>query len=182
MAVLKVIYLLAVTTFVFAIPSIRVLKPWRWQIVLGVAAVQVVTLFLCRVDAAEIVRSTTRLKWFFAFLLLCYGLLPGNYGARHAHVWLFNVGGLAVAGFMCVQILTVVLVSAVVRLTSKGTDLADGLAQLGLPKLFVHAFDHTLGLLAGSPQPKRGEKREGPTFRRLIRGALGFLIQSVRDN
>ena len=49
-----------------------------------------------------------------------------------------------VAGLMCLQIATVVLVSAVVRLTSRGTDLADGLARLGLPKLFVHAFDHTL--------------------------------------
>ncbi len=183
MAALKVIYLLAVTTFVFAIPSIHALRPWRWQIVLGVAAVQIVTLFVCRVNAADVVRSTTRLKWFFAFLLVCYGLLPGNYGAQHTKVWLFNVGGLTVAAFMCVEILTVVLVSAVVRLTSKGTDLADGLARLGLPKLFVHAFDHTLTLLAGRPRPKRGEKRGGgPTLRRLLHGDVGFLIQSVRDN
>ena len=186
-AVLKVLYLLAVTTIVFALPSVKFFRPWRWQIVAGIAAVQIVTLVICRVSAAEILRATTRLKWFFAFLLVCYGLLPGNYGAPPIHVWRvpINVGGLKVAGLMCLQILTVVLVSAVVRLTSKGTDLADGLARLGLPKLFVHAFDHTLSLLAGRPRPSREERPKSgfiTTLRRLIRGDVGFLIQSVRDN
>jgi len=202
LAVLKVIYLLAVTTSVFALPSVEIFRPWRWHIVLGIAAVQVLTLLICRIGAAEIVRTTTRLKWFFAFLFVCYGLLPGDYGPHKIHQWRLpvtgwtvslNVAGLAVAGLMCLQIVTVVLVSAVVRLTSKGTDLADGLAQLGLPRLFVHAFDHTLGLLAGRPKPGRGEGggrgAGGPgsggffaTLRKLIRGDVGFLIQSVRDS
>ncbi|HEX7138168.1 MAG TPA: energy-coupling factor transporter transmembrane component T [Vicinamibacterales bacterium] len=190
-AVLKVLYLLAVTTIVFALPSVRFFRPWRWQIVVGIAAVQIVTLFLCRVNAAEVLRATTRLKWFFAFLLVCYGLLPGNYGGRQVlHVWRLpiNLGGLEVAALMCLQILTVVLVSAVVRLTSRGTDLADGLARLGLPKLFVHAFDHTLSLLAGRPRPSREERGSRQkigfitTLRKLIRGDVGFLIQSVGDN
>jgi hypothetical protein len=200
-AVLKVIYLLVVTTIVFAVPSVRVFRPWRWHIVLGIAAVQVVTLVICRVNAAEVLRATTRLKWFYAFLFLCYGLLPGEYGGRQLLQWRLpitgwmirlNVGGLTVAALMCLQIVTVVLVSAVVRLTSKGPDLADGLARLGLPKLFVHAFDHTLGLLAGRPRPGRGEGRGGadgdgsrgfmPTLRKMIRGDVGFLIQSVGDN
>jgi hypothetical protein len=201
LAVLKVIYLLAVTTAVFALPSVRFFRPWRWQIVLGIAAVQVVTLLICRVDAAEVLRATTRLKWFFAFLFLCYGLLPGESG-RQLLQWRLpitgwmvrlNVGGLLVAALMCLQIVTVVLVSAVVRLTSRGTDLADGLARLGLPKLFVHAFDHTLGLLAGRPRAARGERggrgagRDGsrgflPTLRKMIHGDVGFLVQAVRDN
>ena len=82
-AVLKVLYLLAVTTIVFAVPSVRFFRPWRWQIVAGIAAVQILTLLICRVSAAEVLRATTRLKWFFAFLFLCYGLLPGEYGGRH---------------------------------------------------------------------------------------------------
>jgi hypothetical protein len=79
-----------------------------------------------------------------------------------------------------------------VRLTSRGTDLADGLARLGLPRLFVHAFDHTFGLLAGLPQPGPGTGSRGAggpgsrgfftTLRKLIRGDVGFLIQSVRDS
>lgn len=202
MAVLKVIYLLVVTTLVFALPSVRFFRPWRWHIVLGIAAVQVVTLLICRVNAAEVLRTTTRLKWFYAFLFLCYGLLPGEYGNRQLLQWRLpitgwmvrlNVGGLTVAALMSLQIVTVVLVSAVVRLTSRGTDLADGLARLGLPKLFVHAFDHTLGLLAGRPRPARGEGRGRgagdagsrgffPTLRKMIHGDVGFLIQSVRDN
>lgn len=198
-AVLKVVYLLAVTTGVFALPSAGFFRPWRWDIVLGLAALQVLTLLVCRIRAAEILRMVTRLKWFFAFLLLCYGLLPGDYG-REPLEWRLavagwmvslNLAGLAVAGLMCLQILTVVLASAVVRLTSRGTDLADGLARLGLPRLFVHAFDHTFGLLAGLPQRGRGKgRREGgvgsrgffATLRSLICGDVGFLIQAVRDS
>src|SRR5262249_41757208 len=117
-----------------------------------------------------------------------------------------NVSGITVAGLMCLQIWTVVLASAVVRLTSRGTDLADGLARLGLPRLFVHALDHTFGLLAGLSQPghrkdSRGagggrgslpratDPDAGPgspgfftTVGKLLRGDIGFLIQSVRDS
>jgi hypothetical protein len=215
MAVLKVLYLLAVTTSVFVLPSAGISRPWRWHIVLGLAALQVLILLACRIGLAEILRTVTRLKWFFAFLLVCYGLLPGESGARGLQHWPLpiagwtvpvNVAGLAIAGLMCLQILTVVLASAVVRLTSRGTDLADGLERLGLPRLFVHAFDHTFGLLAGLP--RRGDGKGGPgrggggrsggggggggggrgsggflpTLRKLLRGDAGFLIQSVRDS
>lgn len=198
LAVVKVVYLLAVTTCVFALPSAASFRPWRWHIVLGIAALQLLALLVCGIGPATILRAVARLKWFFAFLLLCYGLLPAEQGARAVHVLTIpvNVGGLAVAGLMCLQILTVVLTSAVVRLTSRGTDLADGLARLGLPRLFVHAFDHTLGLVAGLPQPGHGQgqgqgRRGGgdagsrgffPTLRKLIRGDVGFLVQSVRDS
>ena len=83
MAVLKVVYLLAVTTSVFALPAAELTRPWRWHIVLGIAALQVVILLVCRIGPAAILRTTTRLKWFFAFLFLCYGLLPGEYGAAN---------------------------------------------------------------------------------------------------
>lgn len=199
LAVLKVVYLLAVTTAVFALPRAGLFRAWRWHIVLGIAALQVVTLLLCRVRAAEILRATTRLKWLFAFLFLCYGLLPGDPGAT-LYEWRLpitgwtlslNVSGLAVAALMSLQIVSVILASAVVRLTSRGTDLADGLARLGLPRLFVHALDQTFGLLGGLPQP--GQRKEGrgaggrsggflPTLRKLLRGDAGFLIQAVRNS
>lgn len=211
MAVLKVLYLLAVTTSVFALPAAGLFRPWRWHIVLGIAAIQVLILLVCRISAAAILRTTTRLKWFFVFLFLCYGLLPGEYGAAHRglHQWRLpitgwtvpvNVSGLTVAGLMCLQILTVVLASSVVRLTSQGTDMADGLARLGLPRLFVHALDHTFGLLAGFPQRGRGQGggREPSTratdntagrgwrgffttLGKLLRGDAGFLIKPVHD-
>jgi hypothetical protein len=217
MAVLKVVYLLAIATSVFALPSAGFSRPWRWHIVLGLATLQVLTLLVCRIGPAAILRTTTRLKWFFAFLFLCYGLLPGEYGAsdQELHEWRLpitgwtvplNVSGITVAGLMCLQIWTVVLASAVVRLTSRGTDLADGLARLGLPRLFVHALDHTFGLLAGLSQPGHGEGSRGAgggrgslprstdtdagpgspgfftTVGKLLRGDIGFLIQSVRDS
>ncbi len=202
LAVVKVVYLLAVTTCVFALPSTAFFRPWRWHIVLGFAALQLLTLLVCRIDPATILRTVARLKWFFTFLLLCYALLPAEHGTRAVYELRLpftqftipiNVGGLAIAGLMCLQIVTVVLTSAVVRLTSRGTDLADGLGRLGLPRLFVHAFDHTLGLVAGLPkrgqgQGKRSARDAGsspgflPTLRKLLRGDVGFLVQSVRDS
>lgn len=201
LAVVKVVYLLAVTTCVFALPSVAYFRPWRWHIVLGIAALQLLTLLVCRIDPMTILRTVARLKWFFAFLLVCYALLPAEHGSQAVHDlrlpfggWAIpiNVGGLAIAGLMCLQIATVVLTSAVVRLTSRGTDLADGLARLGLPRLFVHAFDHTLGMVAGLPQRGQGQGRRRereagspgffPTLRKLIRGDVGFVVQSVRDS
>jgi hypothetical protein len=214
-AVLKVVYLLAVATSVFALPQAAFSRPWRWHIVLGLVALQVLTLLVYRIGPAAILRTTTRLKWFFAFLFLCYALLPGDYGAadQEPHEWRLpitgwavplNVSGITEAGLMCLQIWTVALASAVVRLTSRGTDLADGLALLGLPRLFVHALDHTLGLLAGLPRPGHKEDGRGvgggrgslprataagsgsrgffPTLGKLLRGDIGFFIQSVRDS
>src|SRR5262249_59323965 len=66
-----------------------------------------------------------------------------------------NLTGLARAGLMCLQLLTVLLASTVVRRTGSGRDLIDGLQAIGLPKLFVHAFDQTLHLNSG-PRPDRG--------------------------
>lgn len=216
MAVLKVVYLLAVAASVFALPSAAFSRPWRWHIVLGLATLQVLILLVCRIGPAAILRATTRLKWFFAFLFLCYALLPGEYGAADQELrdwrlpgtgWIvrLNISGIIEAGLMSLQILTVVLASAVVRLTSRGTDLADGLALLGLPNLFVHSLDHTFGLLAGLSQPGHGEdspaagrQRGSPpraidtdagassrgfftTLGKLLRGDIGFFVQSVQD-
>src|SRR5207253_9204626 len=60
-----------------------------------------------------------------------------------------NLTGVKTAALMCLQIMTVILVSAVVRLTGSGTDLVDGLRGFGFPKLFVYSIDYTLALLGG---------------------------------
>src|SRR5262245_532254 len=89
---------------------------------------------------------------------------------------------------MCLQILTLLLASTVVRVTGSGRDLVDGLRALWLPDLFVYSLDHTLDLLGGAKKSDRG-RGEGAgqggtlsTLRRLLRGDIGGLVQSVRTS
>jgi hypothetical protein len=96
---------------------------------------------------------------------------------------------------MCLQLLTVILASTVVRRTGSGTDLVAGLRAFGLPQLFVHAFDQTLALYsigrAGRGTEKvrgRGNTPEaGPpaagllaSLRRVLGGDLGFVLRSLQ--
>src|SRR5262249_31717218 len=67
-----------------------------------------------------------------------------------------NQTGLERAALMCCQIITILLASAAVRLSGKGTDLVDGLHALRLPSLFVHSLDQTLELLGGVRRPGDG--------------------------
>jgi hypothetical protein len=135
----------------------------------------------------------------FLFLIGCYTLLPPERPAEdlvmHWRVpglgWVFpfNVTGLDRAAVMCLQILTVLLASAMVRLTGRGDDLAHGLRALRLPGLFVHSLDRTLSLLGGAE--KRSGRRQGDagaqrgTFtalKRLLRGDVGAFVQSIEAN
>ena len=61
-AVLKVIYLLAVTAVTFMLPALSATRPLRWFIVPALLAFQVLTLLLCRIPIGEIVRPAWRLK------------------------------------------------------------------------------------------------------------------------
>lgn len=220
-AVLKVLYLLAVTASVFVLPALQATRPVRWYVVPALLVAQVVTLLICRVGAKEILRPVVRLKWLFLFLLACYTFLPTEdqrsddlfvewqipFAARTIPL---NVTGLEQAGLMCLQILTFILASALVRLTGAGTDLVDGLRAFRLPSLFVYSLDQTLALLGGHVPARRdgsgsgdgsgggGQKRwrdesgghttpqGSPGFvailRRLLRGDVGFFVQSVQGN
>jgi hypothetical protein len=206
-ALLKVAYLLAVTAAAFAVPALAATGPAPWYVLPGLLALQAALLMLCRVGPGEILRGVGRLKWLIVFLAVCYGLLPGENGAPEAvyYPWAvpgtgwtisLNLTGLRHAGLMSLQVLTVVLASAVVRLTGPGTDLVDGLRALGLPDLFVHSLDQTLALLGGPRRPRPvGDARPGPgpvrpghpagllaLLNRLRRGDTGFLLQSLRGS
>ena len=56
--------------------------------------------------------------------------------------WLLwvNIGGIAIALIMCLQILTVLLASSILRVTGSGADLVIGLRCLGFPRLFVYSL------------------------------------------
>jgi ABC-type molybdate transport system, ATPase component len=156
---LKVLYLIAVTALAFAVPAWHVTASHSWYIVPGLLGLQFLILLAANVEPVEIFRSATRLKWLFVFLLGTYLLLPSDSQATDAiFLWkplanfrtiALNVTGAMTAALMCLQIMTVILVSAVVRLTGSGTDLVDGLRGFGFPKLFVYSIDYTLALLGG---------------------------------
>src|SRR5262245_14339272 len=186
-AVLKVAYLVAVTVVAFAVPALSLTEPARWFVIPGLAGIQVVILLACRVGLRDVARLAARLKWLFAFLIGMNTLLPPeNPSANDALIdwhlpWLewplsVNLSGLEKAALMCLQIVTVLLASAVVRLTGTGRDLVDGLHAFRLPPLFVHALDRTLALLEGT----HGREREGGRPRnRAPRSGLFALVREV---
>ncbi len=199
-AVLKVIYLLVVTAVTFMLPALSAAHPLRWFIVPALLALQVLTLLICRVPIGQVLRPGWRLKWLFLFLIGCYTLLPPEHPAEdlalHWRVpglgWLlpFNVTGLDRAAVMCLQILTVLLASAMVRLTGRGGDLVHGLQELRLPGLFVHSLDRTLSLLSGADERSGRRQREAggaqrgafTALKRLLRGDVGGFVQSIKAN
>jgi hypothetical protein len=148
-----------VTCAAFAIPAWSVTAPARWVLLPSLVALQIVILAAAGVAPVDILRMATRLRWLFLFLLATYLLLPPD-PSMHDHViswqpvsgWrpiALNLSGVASAAMMCLQVVTVVLVSAVVRVRGGGTDLVDGLRGFGLPVLFVYSIEHTLALLGG---------------------------------
>jgi hypothetical protein len=196
--VIKVLYLLAVTAAAFAVPAAEATRPLAWYLVPGLLGAQVVMLLVCGVAPPEILQAVWRPKWLFAFLLVCYTLLPSESpaSAGGSYVWRLpgtpwtipvNLGGLAHAGFMCLQLLTVILASTVVRRTGSGTDLVAGLRAFGLPPLFVHAFDQTLALY--TPGRGRGSAAEARPpapgllagLGRVLRGDPGSVLRPLQS-
>jgi uncharacterized membrane protein YgcG len=159
LARLKVVYLLVVTGAVFTVPVLAATRTVRWFVVLGLLGVQLTTLLCMHIAVADILRTVDRLKWLFAFLIACYVLLPADPGRGHdISQWhvpglglnvLLNLSGLEQSSLMCLQILTLIIVSAVVQLSGSGHDLVDGLRGFGLPRLFVYSVDTTLAMLGG---------------------------------
>jgi hypothetical protein len=200
-AVLKVSYLLAVTVVTFAVPALSLTQPARWFVIPALVGIQAIILLACRVDLRDIAWLALRLKWLFVFLMGMYALLPSeNPSANDVLVdwhlprlgWSLsiNLSGLEKAALMCLQIVTVLLASAVVRLTGTGRDLVDGLHAFRLPPLFVHALDRTLALLEGTQgrERGRGRARNRPKsgffalVRQLVRGDIGAFADVVRAN
>jgi molybdate transport system ATP-binding protein len=214
---MKVLYLIAVTALAFAAPAWHVTASHSWYIVPGLLGLQFLILLAANVEPIEIFRSATRLKWLFIFLLGTYLLLPSDSQATDAvFLWkplanfraiALNVTGATTAALMCLQIMTVILVSAVVRLTGSGTDLVDGLRGFGFPKLFVYSIDYTLALLGGLRKKGsgggdgRGRMRPEPpdaphgfarirhqaseavaVIKRMLSGDVTVFTQSIQQN
>src|SRR5260221_107703 len=200
-AVLKVLFLLAVTAVAFTVPAFCWTQAARWFVVPALMAIQIIALLICRMKPGEIAYPIWRLKWLFLFLIAAYALLPAEAPSDARVAWplpgvewrlSINLTGLDHAGLMCLQIIAVILASALVRLTGTGRDLVDGLQSFRLPPLFVYSLDHTLALLAGGRRPgsgggagRRNRSAQGgflAVFKRVLRGDIGFFVESIRGN
>ena len=194
----KVCYLLAVTTLVFALPATETPASAQWFAIVGLLALQMLILLVCRVELRAIVEPAWRLKWLFALLIVSYGLLPPELPCCDTRMiwtvpglaWMLsiNLTGLQTAGLMCLQILTVLLTSTVVRATGGGRDLVDGLKAFRLPDLFVHALDQTLGAFVATRRPghrREGGGRSGGFFkvaREMSRGDFSGFVKTIEGN
>ncbi len=200
-AVLKVLYLLVVTAVAFTVPAFSWTQDAQWFVVPALMAIQIIALLICRIKPGEIAYPIWRLKWLFLFLIAAYALLPAEAPSDARVAWplpgvewrlSINLTGLDHAGLMCLQIIAVILASALVRLTGTGRDLVDGLQSFGLPPLFVYSLDHTLELLAGGRRPgsgggagRRNRSAQGgflAVFKSVLRGDIGFFVESIRGN
>ena len=197
-ALRKVCYLLAVTALVFALPATGAPALAQSLVIAGLLALQAIILLVCRVELRAIVRPAWKLKWLFALLIVVYGLLPPETPCCDTRIgwpvpglaWTLsiNLTGLQQAGLMCLQILTVLLTSIVVRETGGGRDLVDGLKAFRLPDLFVHALDQTLETFVGARRP--GHRREGGApgggffrmIREMSRGDFSAFVKTIEDN
>lgn len=197
-ALLKVCYLLAVTAVVFALPATPAPALAHWLVIAGLLAAQAVVLIACRVEAFEIVRPVWKLKWLFVLLLAFYALLPPEQPCCDVLIgwpvpglgWMLsiNMTGLQQAGLMCLQIVTVLLTSTVVRSTGSGRDLVEGLRAFRLPDLFVHSLDQTLETFVGGRRP--GHRREQAPkshgffslVREITRGDFSGFVRTIEGN
>jgi hypothetical protein len=197
--VLKVVYLLAVTAGVFVVPAAAPTKPVSWFVVPALLGLQIIVLLACRIRVSDALRPIWRLKWLFLFLIGVYFLLPPEHRETADIIvywrvplmgWLLplNFSGLERAVLMCLQILTVVLASMLVRLTGSGNDLAAGLRAFSLPDLFVYSLDYTLELLGGPQRSRRGRRDASgqgsslSTVRRLLGGEIGGFAETIHSN
>ena len=194
----KVCYLLAVTALVFALPGTGAPALVQWLIIATLLVVQAIILLACLVRIPAILWPAWKLKWLFLFLVVFYGLLPPETPCCDTRMgwpvpgfamtlWI-NLTGLEQAGLMCLQILTVLLTSTVVRATGGGRDLVDGLKAFRLPDLFVHALDQTLESFGGA-RGTGGRREEGARsagffsmFRKISRGDFSVFVKTIEGN
>jgi hypothetical protein len=156
----KVLYLLLVTASALAVPT-----SWRSFVVPTLVTLQVFLLIRIHVPLRGIARMAWRLRSLCAFLVIAYLLLPGgptDQVIKIPNVGIgFNISGLRTAFLMIGQILTVILASAVVRLSGDERDLVDGLRKFRFPRLLTYSIDNTLALLGGFGGRGRGRGNGG---------------------
>jgi len=176
----RVGYLLLVAVGVFFIRDPR-----------GVVAVAALQLLLWLAAGLGLGRAVSRIRklWLFAALItLAYALTAND---PDTDVWLtlplylfdleLNRTGALIGLTMVLRILCVVLASQVAR-AGEPRAVVDGLSRLGVPASASILLDTVLALVGDSAAKPKGESAAASlaaTFRRLRRGDVGPLVESL---
>lgn len=155
-AKIKLVYLLALAGGLFFVGD--------WRVVLGLIAVQAGLWLYAGLGLGELLRGTSRLKWFFLLIVISYLLIPPFETQPDYTIDLgwFEVGvyfsGLNHAALMLGRVFLLVFTSLWARLSEPAGAFVAALGKLGLPESTAIVIDAGLSL-AGSNQKPGGQGR-----------------------
>jgi hypothetical protein len=145
----KIFYLLALAVALFLTHGFALL--------VALLALQFVLWFRSGLPARGLLRSTRRLWLFFLVIVLSFAFVSTG-GAEH---WVaislagwtpsVNLAGVALAGLMCLRVLTLVIASAWVQQSSAPGALVRGLQRLRVPESVAVTVDAALAILGSQP-------------------------------
>ena len=155
-AKIKLVYLLVLACGLFFVGD--------WRVVLGLIAVQTGLWLYAGLGFRELLRGTSRLKWFFLLIVISYLLIPPVDASPDYRIdfgW-FGIGiyfsGLEHAALMLSRVFLLVFTSLWVRLSEPAGAFVEALGKLGLPESTAIVIDAGLSL-AGSSQKTSGQGR-----------------------
>jgi len=145
---IKLVYLLVLACGLFFVNDGR--------IVLGLIAVQAGLWLYAGLGLGELLRGTSRLKWFFLLVAISYLLIPPVDTRPDFRIDLgwFQIGvylsGLEHAALMLSRVFLLVFTSLWVRLSEPAGAFVGALGKLGLPESIAIVIDAGLSLAGGS--------------------------------
>lgn len=193
---IRLIYLLTVAVSLFFIHSAPILA--------GVLFFQLILWQTSRLKWSLLARSIKRLGLFFVIILLSYSFIET--GDTTTDNWIeisglsINLGGVLLAGIMCLRVFTLILISLWVQNVSKQGEFVGSLKSIGMPSFLSIAIDVSLVLLAsgkkgggdgsgkgsgggqgdGRSKHKKDKKSVSPIlFKQLLRGDISFLYEMI---
>ena len=193
---IKVFYLLALATGLFFINDIR------WIAAIGIF--QLALWLKSSLEINPIIRSLSRLKWFFLLVILSYLLIPPEESVADFKLDLgfytlsFYLSGLEHAALMLSRVAVLIITSLWVRLSMPAGHFIGAIKTFGIPETVAIVIDAGLSL-TGDKSNKKGinkgagggngkgrngkgnRKRISVLFADLRQGKFGFLDELLAN-
>ena len=164
-----------------------------WKVLTGLLLLQVVLWLISSVPARSIKMMLKRIWLFLLLVIVAYAFVPTG---AEADIWHtlpvgsyaieLNISGLLLALLMCERILCLIMASIWVQHSASAEDFLAGLCRFGIPEPVAIALKHSMALVSGSADGRRGtgdgsgngqgkpsaENKARPSLRRILRGDL----------